>query len=94
VDEGGALGEFGRKKSGGSGGVGGGERAHSTTITFVCSHAFSAQLRDDNELPQYRDYENAMKYFSKAAANGHTPALHKLGTLYKRGLGVTRSCNR
>ncbi|MCP4875367.1 MAG: sel1 repeat family protein [Gammaproteobacteria bacterium] len=38
-----------------------------------------------------RDYEQAFRWYEKAAKNGSRQAQHKLGTLYARGQGVSQN---
>ena len=40
-----------------------------------------------------KDAQKALQFFSLAAQNGHVRALHKVGRLYARALGVRRSCD-
>lgn len=35
---------------------------------------------------------DALRYLSTAVQNGHIPALHKVGKLYAKGIGASRSC--
>ena len=40
-----------------------------------------------------KDYGKAHKWFEKAAADGNTDAMIKLGRLYEQGLGVAQDYN-
>ncbi|KAH8050144.1 hypothetical protein JL722_11518 [Aureococcus anophagefferens] len=39
-----------------------------------------------------KDAQKALQFFSLAAQNGHVAALHRVGRMYARALGVARSC--
>ena len=39
-----------------------------------------------------KDAQKALQFFSLAAQNGHVSALHRVGRMYARALGVARSC--
>jgi len=51
-----------------------------------------ASLARKNLLPTHKDYEVAFSFLSKAAQQGHVPAMHRVGLMYKKGIGVKSNC--
>jgi len=45
---------------------------------------------DPEEMKDYKGYQEAIKWFKKAAEQGYARAQHKLGGMYKRGEGVSK----
>lgn len=41
-----------------------------------------------------QDYDQAIKFFKKAADEGHVDALYKLGEMYAKGHGVPQDCQK
>ena len=54
---------------------------------------FARKLQKQEKRSGRKDAQKALQFFSLAAQNGHVRALHKVGRMYAKALGVRRSCD-